>query len=66
MDKYKKKPSDKYKTFKISFKQLIKQNIDYSNLIGAIIRTNKLTILVYQFMRAFIIYKYKKIKDTYY
>ncbi|CAH6421179.1 Hypothetical protein KVN_LOCUS174 [uncultured virus] len=29
----KKKPPDKYKTFKISFKKLIKQNIDYSKLI---------------------------------
>ena len=60
----KKKPPDKYKTFKISFKQLIKQNIDYSNLIDAVIRTNKLTILVYQFMRAFIIYKYEKNKNA--
>ena len=57
----KKKPPDKYKTLKISFKQLIKQNIDYSNLIDAVIRTNKLTILVYQFMRALFI-NMKKIK----
>ncbi len=53
-----KTPPDKYRTLKISLKQLQHNNIDYLPLIDAILRTHKLTILVYQFIRAHILHQY--------
>jgi len=54
----KKKPPDKYKTLKIKLKDLLHIDVDYTNLFSVIDRTNKLTIIVLQFMRAFILYKH--------
>lgn len=53
-------PPDKYRTLKISLKQIQKDDIDYKPLIDAVLRTHKLTILVYQFLRAYILYQYSK------
>lgn len=53
-----KKPPDKYRIKKISLKKIIKDGNDYSDLHSAILRTHKLTILVYQLLRAYILYQY--------
>jgi hypothetical protein len=58
-----KTPPDKYRTLKISLKQLQHDNIDYLPLIDAILRTHKLTILVYQFMRSYILHQYTNNKE---
>ncbi len=58
-----KKPPDKYRTLKISLKQIIKKDVDYSVLHDAIDRTNKLVIHVYQFLRLWILNKYHKKQD---
>ena len=57
------KPPDKYKTLKISLKKIINKNVDYSQLQSAVIRVHKLTILVYQFLRAYVLYLYNDNKE---
>ena len=52
---YKKEP-DKYKTIKISFKKIKLKKVKYKNLLSAIIRTNKATILVYQFIQLYFLH----------
>ena len=58
-----KKPPDKYKTLKISLKKIINDDVNYTNLHSAIIRTHKLSILVYQFIRAYVLYLNNQNKD---
>ena len=53
-----KKPPDKYKTLKISLKQILKKKDIQPKLFSAITRTNKLVIHVYQFLKLWILYKY--------
>ena len=52
---YKKEPN-KYKTIKISFKKIKLKKVKYKNLLSAIIRTNKATILVYQFIQLYFLH----------
>ena len=51
------KEPDKYCTLKIPLQNLIKPNIE-NTLMDAIVRTNKLIIHVYQFLRLWILHKY--------
>ena len=55
-----KKPPDKYKVIKISLKQILKNTTDINKLNNIIIRTNKLIIHTYQFLRLWILNKYHK------
>src|SRR5436305_1239388 len=50
----------RYKTMKISFREICKKGVPYHKLLDAIFISNKLTTLVYQFLRCFILYKIEK------
>lgn len=54
-----KEPPDKYKTIKTSLKSIIRPNIDLNKLDNVIDRTHLLTIHVYQFLRLWILDKYR-------
>jgi hypothetical protein len=58
-----KKPPDKYRTIKCSLKSIIKSNLDLNKLSDAMIRTHKLIIHSYQFIRLWILSKYNKKLD---
>jgi hypothetical protein len=58
-----KKPPDKYRTIKCSFKQIIKNKEDGAKIFDAVIRTHKIVTHTYQFLRLFILYNYKKKND---
>ena len=58
-----KKPPDKYRTIKCSFKQIIKNKEDGAKIFDAVIRTHKIVTHTYQFLRLFILYNYKKKTD---
>ena len=58
-----KKPPDKYKTLKILFKKLQNDLINYTPISEAVIRTHQLTIYVYQFIRANILYRFDNLYD---
>jgi len=53
-----KKPPDKYRTMKCSLKSIIKDDFNMNKLSDAMIRTNKIIIHTYQFMRLWILNKY--------
>mgnify|MGYP000503846447 CR=1 FL=1 len=61
-----KKPPDKYRTIKCSLKSIIKSNLDLNKLSDAMIRTHKLIIHSYQFIRLWILSKYNKKLDILY
>ena len=44
-------------------KQLQHNNIDYLPIVDAILRIHKLTILVYQFTRSYILHQYTNSKE---
>lgn len=54
---------DKFRTLKISFKKIEKEGINYEYMNECIIKTHKLVIKCYQFLRLFILYKIKKNSD---
>ena len=55
------KEPDKHRVLKIPLKNILKPNMDVI-LNDAIIRTNKLVIHVYQFLRLWILHKHKKLE----
>jgi hypothetical protein len=55
-----KKPPDKYKTIKISFKKIIRDSNSKDELFKIITKINDLVIHVYQFLRLWILRKYTK------
>ena len=57
------KPLDNYKTIKTTLKCILKDKSIESELNDAIIRTNKIVILTYQFIRLYILNLYKENKD---
>jgi hypothetical protein len=59
----KKEPPDKYRTLKISLKQIIKSDEIRSKLFEVTTRTNKLVIHVYQILRLWILNKYHNNED---
>jgi hypothetical protein len=58
----KKPPDKKYKTIKCPIQQIIKKEY-IKDIYDACLRTHKLVIHTYQFLRLFILYQYKKQKD---
>jgi len=59
-----KKPPDKYRTIKISLKQIIKNEDDKIILNKVVFRVNQLITHAYQFLRLWILNKYEKNKET--
>lgn len=55
-----KKPPDKYRTVKCSFQSIIKNQLDKGKLFDAMMRTHKIIIHTYQFLRLWILNKYDK------
>ena len=53
-----KKPPDKYRTVKCSIKSIIKKDLDMNILFNAMMRTHKIVIHTYQFLRLWILNKY--------
>jgi hypothetical protein len=53
-----KKPPDKYRTIKCSIKSIIKKDLDMNILFNAMMRTHKIVIHTYQFLRLWILNKY--------
>ena len=53
-----KKPPDKYRTMRCSLKSVSKDDFNMNKLSDAMIRTNKIIIHTYQFMRLWILNKY--------
>jgi hypothetical protein len=51
-------PPDKYRTLKIPLERLQYKDNDYTAISNAVFRTHKLTIQVYQFLRAYILYQH--------
>ena len=47
-----KKPPDKYNCIKVSFDKIIKDNNTKNKIFDCVIRTNKITIKTYQFLRS--------------
>jgi hypothetical protein len=58
-----KKPPDKITTTKTSLKKILKKNVNYKSLHDFVLRTHKLIILVNQFIKAFILFKFKNSQD---
>jgi hypothetical protein len=55
-----KKPPDKYRTVKCSLQSIIKNQLDKGKLFDAMMRTHKIIIHTYQFLRLWILNKYHK------
>ena len=55
-----KKPPDKYKTVKCSLNSIFKDKKYYNTLFDATNRTNQIIIHTYQFLRLWILDKYRK------
>ena len=55
-----KKPPDKYQTVKCSLHSIIKSDLDKGKLFDAMMRTHKIIIHTYQFLRLWILNKYHK------
>lgn len=58
-----KKPPDKYRTVKCPLKSIIKDDANISIVFDAMMRTHKLVIHTYQFIRLWILDKYHTNKD---
>ena len=58
-----KKPPDKLRTVKCSFKDIIKDKDNINIIFDAVIRTNKIITYSYQFLRLIILYLYDKNKQ---
>jgi hypothetical protein len=52
-----KKPPDKYKSFKIPLEKIINNPLNFKKIEDVVIRTNKLVIHVYQFLRLWLLDK---------
>jgi len=58
-----KKPPDKLRTVKCSFKDIIKDKNNINVIFDAVIRTNKIISYTYQFLRLVILYLYDRNKQ---
>lgn len=58
-----KKPLDKLRTVKCSFKDIIKDKDNINIIFDAVIRTNKIITYSYQFLRLVILYLYDRNKQ---
>ena len=54
-----KDPPDKYRTFKCALKNITTNDFDYRTFFDALTRTNKIIIYCYQFLRLWLLYKYR-------
>jgi hypothetical protein len=58
-----KKPPDKYRTIKCSLKSIIKPTLNNTTLFDACMRTHKIVIHTYHFLRLWILHKYHNKKN---
>ena len=60
-----KKPPDRYKTYKNSFKSIIKDNVLKNKIQDALIRTNKIITRTYMVLRLYLINEFDLNNDIF-